>query len=258
MQYETLEAALSCECSLAAHGAKQTHEVVSISDIVFDAALWVRARLDLSAVRRYRDALRAERELPPVILGRVDGALFVADGWHRLDAARQEQLSVVTAVVRDMKRAEVAWTSAECNLSHGVPLKRSERRRVFSAYVAAGMHRLARGRYKTYRDMSKELSTPFSTIRNWMREDHRAIYDAIGDKCPSRSGPQEPGLYRASLEQHFLTQVCAAMTNARGLAAHVEHPVLRGEMVALARTTLDELMSKPYAVEPPVDHNPHF
>lgn len=258
MQYESLEAALSGEWPLAASDAKQTHEVVSISDIVFDAALWVRARMDLSAVRRYRDALRAGRELPPVVLGRVDCALFVADGWHRVEAARQEQLSVITADVRDMKRAEVAWTSAERNLNHGVPLKRSERRRVFSAYVAAGRHRLARGRYKTYRDMGKELSTPFSTIRNWMREDHRAIYDAIGDKCASRSGPPEPGLYRGELEQHFLTQACAAMTNARGLAAHVEHPVLRGELVALAQASLDELMSKPYAVEPPVGHNPDF
>ena len=191
-------------------------------------------------------------------LADVDGALFLVDGRHRVEAMRLDGRDLVDAKVTTMTRDEVAWGSALLNLRHGVPLKYRERKRAFSAYVHAGQHKNGRSRYKTYREMGADLGFPFSTIRHWMRADHPSIYKAIGDKCPEKSGPPDAGLRERQVESSHVAHALAAIESAFTVAARLRGPVALGAVVAKLEQCLHELKLRPHEV-PVVRHeNPDF
>lgn len=231
---------------------------VRLSNIVFDETLWVRLRFDGAALRRYSDALKAGQEFPPVELARLDGGLFLVDGAHRVEAYRLAGLDEISARISDMTRAEVQWASASRNMKHGVPLRRPEKRRVFAAYMAAGRYKVGRSKYKSYRDMGEDLGIPFSTLRNWMREGHRAIYDAIGDKSPSRHGPSNPELPPVRMNAHYLTQAKAAIESARAFAGVMDCPLAMGELVSELEVALQEAKSRPHEAAVRPEDNPNF
>ena len=61
--------------------------------------------------------------------------------------------------------------AASANLEHGLPLKQSELRLVFRAYIRAQRHVLTTGKLKSYRDIAADLGKPHGTIYNWMKKD---------------------------------------------------------------------------------------
>jgi hypothetical protein len=231
---------------------------VPLSKIAFDSTLWIRKKYDDSALRRYADAIKAGSEFPPIELAEVNGVYLMVDGWHRAEALRLHQQQGVFAKVSSMSREEVQWGSAWLNLKHGVPLKLSDRRRVFGAYVKAGRHKTGRSRYKTYREMGDELGMPFSTLRNWMRKDHSTIYEAIGDKCPERSGPADAGLRDIETDRLYVAQAKAALENAINMADLMRAPLAVGELIVAMEEGLSSLRARRHERPADPDENPNF
>lgn len=97
---------------------------VKISEIDRDPALKVRNHLDKGAVQRYIDC---DTLWPPVDLFKIDGALKLAAGWHRLAAAEQRGDTAIPATIHrgTMKDAE-AFALTD-NAKHGLPLSVEER-----------------------------------------------------------------------------------------------------------------------------------
>src|SRR5688572_26252852 len=61
-----------------------------VRSLIVDSRYQIRGgdRLDRGQVRRYADAMATGAKFPPVHAWRVDGALFLIDGFHRLAAAK--------------------------------------------------------------------------------------------------------------------------------------------------------------------------
>lgn len=68
-------------------------------------------------------------ELPPVVVVRLNGVLYIVDGYHRVEAARRSGRTEIRAVVlEDMEEVEALRLAIRLNLPHGLRLTRADRR----------------------------------------------------------------------------------------------------------------------------------
>ena len=157
-----------------------------MADVIREKSLQVRGRLDPAALKRYAERAAAGHEAPPIMVGRCrkTGALYLVDGWHRIEAGALVRDPLrddsVRAKVADLSMADIRWQAAAANMNHGVPLKSADYRRVLSAFIKAGNHRGPRGKVMSYRDMAEVIGKPHTTIRRWIERDHRSLFLQIG------------------------------------------------------------------------------
>lgn len=167
---------------------------VDIADIIPRPDWQVRTGIDERTVRSYAGTMRGGGCFPPISIARVDGALYLVDGWHRLAAAKFNGATDIEATVCDMSESAAQWAAAQANLTHGLPLKNRELRPVFRAYVRSGRHRDG-VRFKSYRDIAREIASRINhtTIRNWMQRDFPAVFAAMGGAAPieEAGGPRD-------------------------------------------------------------------
>lgn len=187
-------------------GASETVVELFINEIARDEALQVRNRLNAGAVKRYESVYHTGGNMPPVHVAQVDGVYLLVDGWHRLTALERLGASTVKAKVTVATREEAVWMAASANREHGVPLKASEQRSVFRAYVNAKKHKLARGKLQSYREIGAELGKPATTIYNWMKKDFPRLAAKMGMQANGygdgglRPVPRAPHAIRAAEE----------------------------------------------------------
>lgn len=203
---------------------------VSIADIVTRADWQVRAKVDPGTVRSYAGAMRSGGNFPPIVLARINGALYLVDGWHRLGAAQLNGEASISAEVTDMTADEAQWSAAQANLTHGLALKSKEVRAVFQAYVKSKQHRIGR-RYKSYRDIAADLAhrVRHTTIRNWMEKDFPSVFRAMSGADPHtdtgevREAPAITPLARAkaSLDQAAAEAPALSAKERRELLEHL-------------------------------------
>ena len=229
---------------------------VSIADIVTRADWQVRAKVDPGTVRSYASVMRGGGSFPPIVLARINGALYLVDGWHRLRAAQLNGATEISAEVTDMTEAKAQWTAAQANLTHGLPLKPREVHAVFRAYVKSKQHRIGRS-YKSYRDIAADLANRVghTTIRNWMEKDFPSVFRAMGGADPHtdtgevREAPAITPLARAkaSLDQAAAEAPALSAKERRELLEHLRE--------------VGQRISNGQPWEPPVfeeDENPDF
>lgn len=213
-------------------GPSWTPEVVRRGSITRLTELQVRRKLDGATVKRYREAMGAGAKFPPVRLARVGHALYLVDGWHRIEAAGWRADELVDALVADLPTiAAACWEAAAANLRHGMPLKQSERRAVFKAYVGARRHRTENGGYKGYRDMAPELGTPHTTLRTWMEKDFPAVFRAIGERRigGTNASPALPEVEK--LEKVNSKAAADALVDALAHFEALQDPLSRGDVI---------------------------
>src|SRR5690606_14857996 len=138
-------------------GCVREVQVFEIAALRRDPELQVRRRVDPATVQKYATVLTSGNEMPPISVGVVDGVPLVLDGWHRLAAREQIGLHDVEATVQRCSRREAFWLAAQANLRHGLPLKPSEQRAVFRAFIRARKHRKPNGGLMSYREITREL-----------------------------------------------------------------------------------------------------
>lgn len=157
---------------------------VRITDIAERADWQVRIKINSTTVNSYRTIYKSHGTMDPVQLARVDGALYLVDGWHRLAALRLLGRDEVEASIFDATMHEAHWRAAIANTKHGLPLKRKELRNVFRAYIKSRQHRKHDGSIKSYRTMENDLGNlvVFATLRNWMKKDFSKIAAEMSDQ----------------------------------------------------------------------------
>ncbi|RUL88576.1 ParB/RepB/Spo0J family partition protein [Tautonia sociabilis] len=97
-----------------------------VDEIVLDPNLNLRDRLDPEAVERYAESVE---DLPPVTVFDVDGQWLLADGFHRHAAFVSRNKPRIPSRVVGGTYQEALQHAALANLTHGLPLRRQERRR---------------------------------------------------------------------------------------------------------------------------------
>jgi len=121
--------------------ASPTTTSVVLSRLVRNPNLQVRRKLDQATINRYVEVLKAGNEMPPIKVAIINEAPVLIDGWHRVAAMEQLGLRDAEAIVQQATEKEAFWLAAKANLEHGLPLKKSELREVFRAYVKARQHK---------------------------------------------------------------------------------------------------------------------
>lgn len=83
--------------------------------------LQVRAAMHGVTVDTYRDLMEAGTALPPVVVYvDTEGEHWLADGFHRLEAARRLGRAHIVADVRQGSRDEALWFAMGANREHGL------------------------------------------------------------------------------------------------------------------------------------------
>jgi uncharacterized ParB-like nuclease family protein len=143
---------------------------VRIDSIVCDTSkVQVRNHTDAGTVERYRHAYKAGVDMPPVKVAVVLGTPYLFDGFHRIEALKAlGKLTVLAEVHENVSPHQLIWLAYQMNLTHGLPLKASEIRRGFIAYINAGQHRKGERGLKSLREIGREFGKDHKTIMGWL------------------------------------------------------------------------------------------
>ena len=208
-------------------------EWVTLSHIGKGQHLQVRHKLDASALRRYRDMTKAGSIAPLIKVGRVDGRLFLIDGWHRMEVEAYEVTSgmfeepQVRALVAELTEAQARWEAARANLGHGVQLKHKELREVFKAFIKAKKQFKAKGVRMSYRDMSTVLGIGHTTLRTWALKDFPGLARAMGGKEHGNSEADVPPRLILSLTEEHAQEATKFLMDYTQYASTLESPETR-------------------------------
>lgn len=104
---------------------------LSIASIQRDPRAQPRERLDENTVASYHVAMSTGAVFPPVV---VCGE-FLADGFHRLEAAVRAGLEEILAEVREGGLREAILFSVGANATHGLPRTQADKRRAVLALL---------------------------------------------------------------------------------------------------------------------------
>jgi hypothetical protein len=82
--------------------------------------------------QQIRLGYEARRPIPPAHpVGRVGQGLYVLDGFHRLEAARQAGITEISARVAPMREETAVWVAVEANAIHGLKPERKGQAALF-------------------------------------------------------------------------------------------------------------------------------
>lgn len=189
-----------------------------------DDRFQVRNKLDQNVVVEYTKAMAVGAKFPPIKLARINGVLFLIDGFHRAAAAKEASYTLEATIV-DMTEREALRAIAVTNLTHGVRLKPSERVKAFKAFIKGKGHVKDGGKFKSYREIALDLHGMggHTTIRNWMIKHFPRIARQIGGENPGNSRAEAP---RIDPERERAKQVGEWIGNAAQLLPAVKDPEL--------------------------------
>jgi ParB-like chromosome segregation protein Spo0J len=110
---------------------------IALADLRLDGGTQPRQAIDYTLVSDYADHLRAGAIFPSVVAFYDGSDYWLADGFHRVKAAREAGLSAIDAAVEQGTREDAVWFSCGANQSHGLRRQHTDKRR---AVVTALRH----------------------------------------------------------------------------------------------------------------------
>jgi hypothetical protein len=118
-----------------------TSQLVPLSAIPADERAQARVKLRPSVVRAYAQAMKQQvREgglrFPAVVLFRYGERYILADGFHRILAAREAGLSEFPADVRPGNERDALLHSISANAGHGLPRSNADKRKAVLLLLA--------------------------------------------------------------------------------------------------------------------------
>lgn len=114
-----------------------THaEGVAVSAIRADVALQPRVSLDIATIAEYAAAMRDGATFPPVVVFHDGAAYWLADGFHRVAAARQAEAETIAADVRQGTRRDALLFAVGANADHGLRRTNADKRRAVEILLA--------------------------------------------------------------------------------------------------------------------------
>jgi ParB-like chromosome segregation protein Spo0J len=111
--------------------------MIPLMEVVDDSAAQMRvAGVAPAMVAEYAAAMRDGAAFPPVIVYHDGAAYHVADGFHRVAAARQANLEEIVAEVRDGTARDAILAAAGANATHGVRRTNADKRHAIERLLA--------------------------------------------------------------------------------------------------------------------------
>lgn len=222
---------------MPAQSSAQVHRtLLKVSQVTRDPSFQVRHRMDHATVRRYAELMRTGTFFPPISVAHADGVFILTDGWHRLAASEELGRETIEAEVSQVTRADALWMAAEANLKHGLPLKTSELRNVFRAFIRAKKNVKRHGNLMSYREMEKILGKPHTTLRNWMIKDFPRFAEKMGgtDEFVGQGGLQD-------IEVPSVDPATQLLLALQGEFTSSADPTFRGSIIAMVKEALADM-----------------
>jgi hypothetical protein len=161
---------------------------LSLSDIRIDGGTQPRTMMEWETVEEYAELYKAGSNMPPVVVF-YDGSInWLADGFHRYNAAQSAGLEAIDADVRSGTKLDAVWFSCSANQGHGIRRTNEDKRR---AVLAA----LAHPRSKGLSD--RQIADHCGVSHNLVNEQRRLSSDdsktkpELGKRKRSRSEPNQ-------------------------------------------------------------------
>lgn len=106
---------------------------IRISEIILDARLQMRAKMDFEAIDEYAE--NASKLPPGKIVRGPKGEMWLTGGWHRYHAAVKAGIETLTCEVRDGTFQEALIEAAGENADHGIKRTPKDKRRAVEAIL---------------------------------------------------------------------------------------------------------------------------
>ncbi len=97
--------------------------------IRLDTGTQTRARIDETTVAEYAEAMKRGDKFPPVVVFESDGEFILADGFHRVKAARKARLKSILSEIRIGSRQDALKFALEANHRHGLRRTNADKRK---------------------------------------------------------------------------------------------------------------------------------
>jgi DNA repair photolyase len=102
---------------------------IPIEKIEVDLDVHPRERLNKEAATEYGVAMSAGKKLPPIIVFQEGKIYFLADGWHRLEGAKNCFMKEIEAVVYKGSRRDAILFAVRANNEHGLQRTNADKRK---------------------------------------------------------------------------------------------------------------------------------
>ncbi|MEM3579580.1 MAG: ParB/RepB/Spo0J family partition protein [Candidatus Bathyarchaeia archaeon] len=106
-------------------------QVLTIEDLSFNAEFYPRFKTSWLTVYQYAMAMKSGSVFPDVVVGVLNGKMYVVDGWHRIEALKLLGEKYVRAIVKTYNsEAELFADAVRLNAAHGRQLSVQEKARI--------------------------------------------------------------------------------------------------------------------------------
>jgi len=116
--------------------------LVNLEDVVADPEVQQRQRMDMATVMEYAGEMRAGAQFPPVKTFFDGERYWLADGFHRYEAAKMCGHTVLNADIQEGTRRDAILMSAGANATHGLRRTNDDKRRAVQTLLRDDAWRL--------------------------------------------------------------------------------------------------------------------
>ena len=172
--------------------AQETAAVDNLADVpidrlICDPQVQVRVHgIDLDKVDQYATVMDIARDdgepypFPPIVVFRERGQLYLADGFHRVEAARAVGYTALAADLRPGGLQGAIEYAEEANLAHGISLSNEDKKNILG-------RRLARGAWSeqtSNREIGRAFGVSHTTVSRWIAELSEMAQQQGGTNAP--------------------------------------------------------------------------
>jgi preprotein translocase subunit YajC len=108
---------------------------VKIEQIRLDGGTQSRAEMNMTTVEEYAEAMKEGAQFPPVIVFYDGQDYWLADGFHRVAAAKKAELIEIAADVRQGEKRDAVLMSVSVNSNHGLRRTQADKRRAIEVLL---------------------------------------------------------------------------------------------------------------------------
>lgn len=156
---------------------KTKKTVVPLADLTDDARFQSRTRTDTGTVDDYKESMSSGAVMPPITVALVDGVMFIVDGWHRVQAARELGYEEIEAEVTPMTENEAMWRAAGANQSHGLRRSNADKIRAVEMVLT-----IPTTEHMSDREIARRIGVSHEFVRQHrMRDEENAEVDEVED-----------------------------------------------------------------------------
>lgn len=160
--------------------SKGVKKMVKISDIEFDSELYPRTKPNWLTIVDYKESMVAGAKFPPIILAVHNRKMYLVDGKHRLDAAKQLKYKKISAIIHTgWNRQRIFQEAVRTNIAHGQPLSPYEKRLIIKRLLEMRMKK---------QDVSKLIQISVDKLEGFVGS--RLVNAISGDEVDSDNAYQ--------------------------------------------------------------------